>query len=105
MNKVICIHTLSGRKIYVLTTEEKWLELTANVEVVGNSVSGWKLDQTKIERIITGEYPEREEYKVVAKKPYRTFDDEGLDFFPPTADYVVVYSNIDQPVQVQGEFR
>jgi hypothetical protein len=107
--KIICIATFSGRNIYVRTTQEKWLELTKGVEVfTGGMVVGWHLDQVKIEKIITGAYPEREEFKVVAIKPHREYLAQlGLEYVltPPVPNYYIVYSNIDMPTQIRGEFR
>jgi hypothetical protein len=107
-DKVISITTFSGRNIYVRTTEEKWLELTAGKEVVNNTVTGWKLDQDKLEKIITGAYPEREDYQVVEIRPHGEYLSQlGLEYTltPPTPDYYVVYSNNDMPTQIQGDFR
>ena len=107
--KIICIATFSGRNIYVRTTQEKWLELTKDVEVFsGYMVVGWHMDQMKIEKIITGTYPEREDFKVVAIRPHRNYLEQfGLEYTltPPTPHYYIVYSNIDMPTQIRGEFR
>jgi hypothetical protein len=108
MNKVICITTFSGRNIYIRTSEEKWNELIAGVQVSDNMVTGGHLDQIKIEKIIIGAYPEREDFKVVAIRPHREYLSQlGLEYTltPPTPDYYVVYSNNDMPTQIQGDFR
>jgi hypothetical protein len=105
-DKVICINLWSGGHVYVRTTEEIWKELTQDLEVKDNQVSGWLLDQKKIERIITGAYPEREDYQVVCRTPWRfTYEQFGWDFTPPTSNYWIVYSSTDMPTQLQGEFH
>jgi len=88
-NKVICINTFSGRIIYVRTTEEKWKELTAGVEVwAGYMVTGWQVDQDLIEKIVTSAYPQREYYHLV---------DVRHPSDRPTPDYYIAYSSIDKP--------
>ena len=104
--KVICINLWSGGHIYVRTSEQKWVELTQNKRVVDNTVSGWELDQRKVERIIRGEYPEREDYQVVCRTPWCfTYEQFGWDFTPPKSDFWVNYSTNDMPIQIQGDFR
>ena len=82
---IILISLFSGRKVYVETTEEKWKELTRGVEVVGNTyVDGWDMDQDKIERIVYGSYPEREDYKVIEAPAWKP---------NPPVDYLINYSS------------
>jgi hypothetical protein len=105
-DKVIRINTFSGRNIYVRTSEQKWLELTAGKEVCNNTITGWALDQEKIEKIITGACPD--DFKILAIRPHRGYlESQGFEYVlsTPPADYWVVYSNNDMPTQIQGDFR
>ena len=101
MNKIICIQTYGGSRVYVKTTEEKWDELTRHVpKVVGYMVSGWDLNQQWMQQIIQGAYPARMDFEVVARAPWRDYFKElGISYSinPPTPDYFIIYSNIDKP--------
>jgi hypothetical protein len=98
MDKFICINTFSGRNIYIRSSEDKWQELTKGVEVfAGYMVTGWRLDQDKIEKIITGADPDCE---VVAIRPKREYHEQlgaPCPPRPPVPDYYITYSSVDKP--------
>lgn len=101
MNKIICINTFSGRSIYIETTKEKWHDLVEGCEVYGGFiVNGWHLNQDKIASILDQKHPEREDYKIVAIRPWREYHrDLGLSEYPdpPQPDYFISYSSVDKP--------
>jgi hypothetical protein len=101
MNRIICIQTFSGSRVYVRTSEEKWRELTDGVDVwAGYMVIGWRLDQDKVSAILQQAYHERGDYEIVAISPWRPYHKQlGLECTAdyPTPDYYIVYSSIDKP--------
>ncbi len=84
---IILINHYSGKRVYVETTQEKWEELTRNVKRRGAIVDGWNIrDQEKIERIVFGALPEREDFRIIETSPYEP---------EPILTYLIDYPSLE----------